>query len=58
MDSDFAFRSFRVYYTGVQMGRKKNKKKISPKGFPGHDLHLTIAIVVGLGILTLIKACR
>ena len=40
------------------MGLKKNKKKINLKGFPGHDLHLTIAIVIGLGILILIKACR
>ena len=37
------------------MGRKKNKKEI--KGFPGYDLHVTIAIVIGLGILILIKAC-
>jgi hypothetical protein len=39
------------------MGRKKNKKEINLKGFPGHDLYLTIAIVIGLGILILAKAC-
>lgn len=37
------------------MDRKKNKKEI--KGFPGYDLHITIAIVIGLGILILMKAC-
>lgn len=37
------------------MGRKKNKKKI--KGFPGYDLHITIAIVIIVGAVMLIKAC-
>tara|TARA_Y100000310_G_scaffold187385_1_gene187426 strand:+ start:674 stop:790 length:117 start_codon:yes stop_codon:yes gene_type:complete len=37
------------------MGSKKNKKKI--KGFPGYDLHITIAIVISFGILILIRAC-
>ena len=44
-----------IHYLKFQMGRKKNKKKI--KGFPGYDLHITIAIVIGLGILILMKAC-
>ena len=48
------------YYKGIrylkfQMGRKKNKKKI--KGFPGYDLHITIAIVIGVSAVILTKAC-
>ena len=39
------------------MASKKNKKKIDIKGFPGYDLHITIAIMISLGILMLIKAC-
>tara|TARA_R110002110_G_scaffold281300_1_gene495929 strand:- start:4862 stop:4981 length:120 start_codon:yes stop_codon:yes gene_type:complete len=38
------------------MGSKKNKKEI--KGFPGYDLHITIAIVMVVGIATIIKACN
>jgi hypothetical protein len=38
------------------MGRKKNKKEI--KGFPGYDLHITIGIVVAVGIVMIIKACQ
>ena len=55
VDSYFSVCDSRVCYTGVQMGRKKNKKEI--KGFPGYDLHITIAIVISFGILILIKAC-
>ena len=39
------------------MGGKKNKKKINIKGFPGYDLHITIAIVIGVSAVILIKAC-
>jgi hypothetical protein len=38
------------------MGGRKNKKEI--KGFPGHDLHITIGIVVVVGIVMIIKACN
>ena len=38
------------------MGSKKNKKEI--KGFPGYDLHITIVIVIVVGIATIIKACN
>ena len=55
VDSYFSVCDSRICHTGVQMGRKKNKKEI--KGFPGYDLHITIAIVIGLGILILMKAC-
>tara|TARA_R110002020_G_scaffold475050_1_gene708426 strand:+ start:502 stop:621 length:120 start_codon:yes stop_codon:yes gene_type:complete len=37
------------------MGSKKNKKEI--KGFPGYDLHITIGIVIVVGIVIIIKAC-
>ena len=54
----FALSSLRAYCEGLQMGNKKNKKKVNLKGFPGYDLYLTIAIVIGLGILILVKACH
>tara|TARA_R110002020_G_scaffold238709_2_gene451216 strand:- start:807 stop:926 length:120 start_codon:yes stop_codon:yes gene_type:complete len=38
------------------MGGQKNKKEI--KGFPGCDLHLTIVIVIVVGIVMIIKACN
>tara|TARA_B100000745_G_C19944171_1_gene318512 strand:- start:240 stop:356 length:117 start_codon:yes stop_codon:yes gene_type:complete len=38
------------------MARKKSKKEI--KWFPGNDLHITIGIVVVVGIVTIIKACK
>ena len=56
MGGYITFRSFRVRCTGVQMGRKKNKKKI--KGFPGNDLYITIGIVVVVGVAMIIKACN
>ena len=41
---------------GVQMDRKKNKKEI--KWFPGYDLHMTIGIVIIVGLVMIIKACN
>jgi len=38
------------------MARKKNKKEI--KGFPGYDLHITIGIVIIVGLVMTIKACN
>ena len=39
------------------MGGEKNKKKLTGKWFPGHDLYLTILIVVTVGVVTTIRAC-
>ena len=41
------------------MGRKKSKKKKEKgiKGFPGYDLHITIAILSAVGAIWIIKGC-
>ena len=39
------------------MDSSKNKKKLSPKWSPGHDLCLTILMVVIVAVVTTIKAC-
>jgi len=41
---------------GLRMANKKNKKEI--KGFPGYDLHITIGIVMVVGIAIIIRACN
>jgi hypothetical protein len=56
VDSYFSVCASGVCYMGVQMGGKKNKKEI--KGFPGYDLHITIGIVVVVGIAIIIRACN
>jgi len=43
---------------GVQMDSQKNKKKLTRKWFPGHDLYLTLLIVVTVGVVTIVKACN
>ena len=56
MDSCFSVCDSGVSYMGVQMDRKKNKKEI--KWFPGYDLHMTIGIVIIVGLVMIIKACN
>ena len=62
MDSNFTFCSFRVYYTGVQMAGKKNKKKrlmqsLILRWFPGYDLYFTIVIMLLMVILATCTGC-
>ena len=40
------------------MGGEKNKKKLTRKWFPGHDLYLTVLVVIIVGVATTIKACN
>ena len=62
MDSRFAVCASRVYYTGVQMVKKKNKKKrlIQPlalKGFPGYDLYYVVLIMLLIVVLATCVGC-
>jgi hypothetical protein len=40
------------------MGSKKNKEKITVKGFPGHDLLIAASIVICVTALGILKACK
>ena len=40
------------------MANKKNKKKVNIKGFPDHDLHITVFIAIGLVSLLILKTCE
>jgi len=39
------------------MGRQKKKKEKDIKWFPGHDLYITIVIVIVVGSVMMLKAC-
>ena len=39
------------------MARQKKKKEKGIKWFPGHDLYMTIVIVIAVGSVMIFKAC-
>lgn len=56
VDSSLAFFASGMCCRGVQMGSKKNKKKLTHKWFPEHDLYLAMGIVLIVAVLTAIRA--
>ena len=62
LDSYVTFCTKRIYNNGIQMVKKKNKKKkiirpLNSRLFPGYDLYVTLAIMFLVVVLAACAGC-